>query len=353
MKIAIVNQHPQDTLGGSEIQCDIIAREITALGHQVVFIAPNGLKANYSSLPYPVIALPESAKEIAEACCECRPDIVYWRFNKRCFRPAVHQIRSNGRIPVVFAVSHINDLLPWAVKSTGNKRGFRLSSLKRRVRARWHHGGFRWVDAVVTLNREFLQLSPVSRRAHIPNSMRTDAIQFDWPRPYITWIANVKAAKRPELCVNLAERLSGIDVLMVGAIQGPYAWVADRGKTPSNFYYLGPKSVQEASGIIAGAQCLVHTCMPEGFGNNFIQAWLQRTPVVSYEFDPGGLLREEGFGLCSEGDFDRFVHDVETLLADATVARHFADKAHTYAMRNFVPSRNVKMLETFLLEIAS
>jgi hypothetical protein len=37
MKILIINQHISDALGGSEMQCDLIAHGLTNLGHQVIY----------------------------------------------------------------------------------------------------------------------------------------------------------------------------------------------------------------------------------------------------------------------------------------------------------------------------
>jgi len=42
MRIAIINQHPDFTLGGSEIQCDLFAQELAARGHEVYYLAING-----------------------------------------------------------------------------------------------------------------------------------------------------------------------------------------------------------------------------------------------------------------------------------------------------------------------
>ncbi len=52
MKIVIVNQHIQDVIGGSEIQCDLIAANLTSLGHQVTYAGANQQPKQYQSFGY-------------------------------------------------------------------------------------------------------------------------------------------------------------------------------------------------------------------------------------------------------------------------------------------------------------
>jgi len=58
MKVLIINKHQSDLFGGSEMQCDLIARGLVERGHTVIYGAVDGKrKASYSELPYMVIPL--------------------------------------------------------------------------------------------------------------------------------------------------------------------------------------------------------------------------------------------------------------------------------------------------------
>ncbi len=58
MNLLIINQHPSDSLGGSEMQCDLIARGLTERGHQVVYASVGSMrKEEYPGLPYRVVPL--------------------------------------------------------------------------------------------------------------------------------------------------------------------------------------------------------------------------------------------------------------------------------------------------------
>lgn len=346
MKIAIVNQHRQETLGGSEIQCDLIATGLQDNGHDVLYVAPSHKsRGEIIDTNYRIVQVERCPKAIFGAVDAFSPDLVYWRFNKHCFLGAVRKIKAAG-LPVVFAVSHINDLQPWGVKPMAGKR--RLTTLlRKKLRARYEHGGFRHVDALTVNNREHLRHSSVTDCTYIPNGMKLESLPFSWPRPYCAWVANIKAAKRPEVAVRLAKALGqkGVDLLMVGHIQSSdYAWLAESATLPANCRYLGPRSVEEVNGILYGSLLHLHTCQPEGFSNVFIQAWLQGRPSVSLGFDPSGYIREQRLGLVANDDEALFAEQVLTLVEDDMRRKELGNNARAFASETFSVETMVERL---------
>ncbi len=228
-----------------------------------------------------------------------------------------------------------------------------ISNLARIFKGRLNHVGFKWVNAVTVLNENYLNRLPVQKQAYIPNSMLPEKVEFSWDMPFVFWVANFKAQKRPELCIELAKSLEDLDydLIMVGGIQDQsYNYFQSADNLPANLHYLGPKTVEEVNGILFKSTCMVHTCKPEGFGNNFIQAWLQGKPVVSYEFDPGGLIESKGLGFVSEANMDKFVTDTIRLISDRSLNKEMGAKAKSYAYTHFHPETNVRKLEQFMLE---
>jgi glycosyltransferase involved in cell wall biosynthesis len=230
-----------------------------------------------------------------------------------------------------------------------------LGTLKQLLVERWNYGGYRWVSGIVCQTPEQLEAVPIRSSIVIPNSSQPPGlVQFSWPRPYVAWIANLKAAKRPEMCIGLARQLlpCGIDLVMVGRIVDPkYQWLDQPAKTSANLHYLGSRSPEEVNGILARSLALVHTCMPEGYPNIFIQAWQQGIPTVSLEFDPGGIIEKHGLGYVSGGDEQQFHRDVLKIVADAKLARQIGQSAKHYAREHCAPKGNIAKLEAFLAEI--
>lgn len=347
MQILILNKHPSATIGGSEIQCDLLARGMLARGHDVHYGAFGGVASGHSS-PYPCTALsPRDTVSLERLLERVDPELVYWRFNLRRFLRAAKVIRRHGP-KLVFSVSHESDVqkLP---------RSLRRRSLRRSLRHLVNYQGYWYVDGLISLNRNLLGRVPVRRQVHIPNMMEETAHPFSWPVPFIAWVSNVKERKRPERFIELAAKLHdaglGVDCLMVGNIHSEtYRFIEDPERTPANLHYLGAKDPLEVNGILQQSLFLVHTCEAEGFGNVFIQSWLQGKSTLSLDYDPDGVIEREALGrLC--GTMDRLFEETKTLVGDKTGRRTIGERARDYARKNHAPELNVPRFEAFFEEV--
>jgi len=365
MKIVIINQHPYDLLGGSEIQCNNIATHLTRMGHHVVYLAVNGAKNSYDT-SYSVIPIKKlNPFHLYNLLKNIQPDLIYWRYNKiQLLTSAIISKLIKSRF--VYSMSHVRDSQIWVgdgqtiFAQVGWYRGVRIRSVLYDILSFLPLKGAinysaipLFVDGVVSLNVDYLKDMPVKKKIAIHNSMPKDAIEFHWPKPYVTWVANVKYRKNPEKFLQLAQALSGtgVDFLMVGSIQDvSYNHLITAGEQNPNFHFLGPKSPSEVNGILKNALFLVHTCDPEGFGNNFIQAWLQGKPTISLYFDPEGIIEREKIGYLS-GTFSRLVEQTRFLIENEAERITMGQKAQTFALENFDAETNVGKLEVFLKEI--
>ncbi len=353
MRIAIINKHPEDYLGGSEIQCDLFAKHLKLRGHEILYIAIKGLKERYNR-NYEVLPVKQRSGEIAYVCEKFAPEIIYWRYNKKIFSSSMKKLKKLN-VPIVFGVSHINDFLKWSYKpvNTGSRIMNKMSNLYKIVDSAWNHEGFKYIDGLTVNNYDYLNKVKINNQIYIPNSMITNCIPFSWDRPFCLWVANIKKSKNPELFVELAQKLQNIDMdfLMVGFIQDKfYSYLEDKSIMPKNLYYLGPKTLTEVNGMLKESLFLVHTCNPEGFPNIMIQAWLQGKPTVCLYFDPSGYLESKGIGLYSR-NLHRFVFDVNRLLEDKSLREKMGQKAKDFAEINFSIENNVAKLEVFLKQL--
>lgn len=355
LKVVIVNKHLSDTVGGSELQCDYLARGLHARGHDVTYIAPSRSLSIARNYGYRIVSVEDTPTALKKNVLAARPDVVYWRYNKRHFL-AVASALASASVPMVFAVAHINDLLPMGVKPRAAGLRGTIRQAQRKLQARREHFGFRHVSALTTNNRDYLSLSPVSRSFYVPNGMSAELKSFSWPRPYVAWVANIKPAKRPELFVECARALADfdIDALMVGYCQsGGYEWLTDPKRIPPNFYFLGPKTPTEVSGLLAGSRLHVHTCQPEGFPNVFIQAWMQGRPSVSLEFDPCGYIVEQGLGAVSGGAVELFIKQVVDWATSPERSDLAGERARVFSYATFSLDSMVERVEKILADVSS
>jgi glycosyltransferase involved in cell wall biosynthesis len=352
MRIAIVNRHISDELGGSEMQCDNIATEFKARGHDVSYIAPGGKQADYHRT-YNVIKCGSDGNSIGNAVVSVNPDVVYWRFNKNFFYKSIRTVRSvmKNRTVFLFAVSHIDDTRKFNYLAAASSGVIPfLKAVKQAAVNCYNYRGYRRVDAITYLNADFVGLIPAKIQKFVPNSVSTASIDFDWPRPFVAWVANIKKNKRPDKFLELASTLAdcNVDFLMIGSIfDKEYQYIENVCGT-GNFHYLGPKSVEEVNGILDRSLLLVHTCRPEGFGNNFLQAWLKSKPTVSFGFDPGGYISEHSLGGVAHDDWDVFVSQVRSLLLNDNLRNETGARAYDFAQRTFSIARTVDELLTVI-----
>ncbi len=144
------------------------------------------------------------------------------------------------------------------------------------------------------LNREKLVEGPCSNR---PNS--------------VVWIANLRDWKRPDAFIRLARNLAGeeVEFFMVGA---PYRDLSIQREFEKKvaavpgLHYQGRLSHEATLGRLRAACLLVHTSPSEGFSNVFIEAWMTHTPVLSFQFDPDGIIPRYGVGAVAQ-DFEELV----------------------------------------------
>ncbi len=166
--------------------------------------------------------------------------------------------------------------------------------------------------------------------------------------PVVLWLANVKRWKRPELFLQLAGALQGLDCrfVMAGEMRDRSYENEVRAFSQShgNFSYLGGVPYEESNRLMGEASVFVNTSMNyESSPNTFIQSWLRRTPVVSLHHDPDGVIVKRGLGFHSRS-FPQLVEDVRTLVTDTPRRDEMGDNAREYAMAEYGGERNFTLL---------
>jgi glycosyltransferase involved in cell wall biosynthesis len=346
MKVVIVNKHREDTLGGSELQCDLIATELSNRGYDVTYIAIMGEEKKYSS-DYRVIPCKKDAEELLNKIRSCNPDVVYWRYHKN-FINDIFKPLHDANVKIVFAVSSEYDVHRFLY----NRKQTIRYNLRRLFRNIKQFRGFKYVNAVVVNNESHLDKLPVKKQKFIPNGMADDYVPFEWEKPYCIWVANIKSIKRPEIYIEMAKQIGLVDFLMVGDIQQEkYRWMENKQELPENLHYLGPKTVTEVNGMIRESLFHIHTCMAEGFPNVFIQAWFFGKPSVSYGFDPSNYINKNSLGFCSEENMAKFVEDVKQLCNDSKKRNEMGKNASSFAKKMFKIENSVSMLEDLVKEL--
>lgn len=369
MRITVVNQHLSDAVGGSELQCDLVARGLARRGHDVTYVAVgsrtsesgDGTSPASPTRPYTLHPVGRTADVIVAACVRSRPDVVYWRFNRALLRAVVAGLVPRG-IPLVFAVAHADDVSrwpvrPWPMDATPRDR---LSDVAARWRERRTWPAFRQVAAIASQRADLLKRAPTPRQRLVRNLMSEERHPFTWPRPYIAWVGSIQQRKRPELLPLLAATVEplGVDVIVAGALREErYRTLLTGPGAPTNLHHVGVLPVAEVNGLLEGARMLAMTAAEEGFANVLIQAWWYGTPVVSLDYDPDGLIRDHGLGIVCGGDRTRFADAVRTVAGPRSVERETDEedrrRTRDFARAEFASGPTLDRLETLLQDVAA
>ncbi len=355
MRIIIINAHYSKKLGGSEIQCHLIAKTLFQKRIPILYAAINGYDET-REWPYPIISVSKSRQQHLSALIrEESIDIVYWRYNKKLIWPNFREIARLG-VPIIFAVSHINDL-QFRAKKKGY-HGFRLSlkeNLKAVIKAYYLKKARNYISGYIVNNEEHYHLIPDNiNKVFIPNGVFTGYKETSTTAPYILWVGNLKKVKKPESFFALAKALEDTPVqfYMIGKVQESFYndWLkTTRGQ--ANFKYLGALGIEETNGFIKNALFLVHTCAPEGFPNVFLQAWAFGKPVISLNYDPSSVIVNNRLGAYSEGNFSLFEKQVREYLANVPELVKFQDRCKNYINKNHNIYKSVDLLIDFIKAI--
>lgn len=168
----------------------------------------------------------------------------------------------------------------------------------------------------------------------------------------IVWIANFKPLKQPEHFIRLAKDLqgeSGVQFIMVGALQGTKSWrerLFGDIKGLRNLKYLGALTQEEVNSILASSHIFVNTSKWEGFPNTFIQSWMRKVPVVSLQVNPDRIFDNEEIGFHSR-TYETLKKDVRRLIRNPGLREEMGTKAQTYAFSMHSQKNAQKIIEIF------
>jgi len=370
MKIFIfTNIFPEKNyIGGAEIQAYILAKYLSNLGHLINYVALkgaeglNGKKVENFQVNY----LSSETKNIKTSLANLniliqdkKPDLIFIRNFHYLY--LLNRVCKKNNVPIIYNTTHIDNCHPFLGKiKFGLNYHTTLGSIKAAV---FHYLNFRTLKKinVITINKshaDILKQKLNILATPIYNSMEDNYEKNKIPKENIVaWIANIKIRKQPEVFIKLANELknSGYKFIMIGYLQNNVKYYQDliyeEEKVNKNFKYLGGiPDEKEVDKILAKCKILVHTCLPEGFGNNFIQAWLNECPTVSLKFDADDIMVKNRIGFHS-GTYLQLVKDVKYLIDNPKMTAEMGKKARQYALANHLPENNVLNYEKYFKEV--
>ncbi len=156
-------------------------------------------------------------------------------------------------------------------------------------------------------------------------------------RDYVLWVGSLDPdQKRPELALELAERLPEVPFRMVGwtedeSYREP---LVDRASTLPNLTFEGFVPPDEIDRYYRDAVALLNTSAYEGFPNTFLEAWRFGVPVVSLQEMLDGVIEREEIGIAA-GSMDALEGAVETLWNDRDLTARLGSRGRRHLEENY------------------
>lgn len=172
--------------------------------------------------------------------------------------------------------------------------------------------------------------------------------------PHVVWIGRAENAyKRPELCLELARRLSHRRFLMIAGRREPKLFDQLCRAAPGNVRIVERLDFAHAEAAIAAASAVINTSSREGFPNVFLQAAKHSVPIVSLEVDPDGFLSHHGCGIVAGGDLGRMAEQLERVCTEPALAASLGQTARRYVTAHHDLDGRVDELAVLLDEMAA
>jgi len=343
----VLGHYPKNTPGGAEFQAYLIARELARRGHDTHYVAYRAGKTETTCnegitvhrLKSDVIP-PETPKTVLNEINGINPEYVYFRNFRDLHIASQLGDRFSGEI--IFNISHDRQCL--------------------RLRSNWQEmispsNVYKWIKNPWYLFKKRLLQSPDHRFVQTKYQQNMLQKNYDLPSSYvgnghpvpedtieprnppvILWLASLKPWKQPLKFISIAEKCRDLDCQF---------WLVGRPSDPeladdvihhvdrlSNISYKGGCNIEESNRYIERSSLFVNTSKKEGFPNTFIQSWLRETPVVSLNVDPDGVLNANEIGMCAEGNLDKLIEAIRSLVLDSEWRDRVGARAGEYGQSN-------------------
>ncbi|TKJ41546.1 hypothetical protein CEE37_02995 [candidate division LCP-89 bacterium B3_LCP] len=353
LKIAFILQaFYGDHIGGAERQVQMLAEALREDNWETAYICErtSDKPAHERVAGMQVFALPMRKKRSAwknkrllcRAMDESRADIFYQRIRHPYTGLGAAHAKKLGK-PFIFAAASKADVVRDKDLRQKSQSNSIQDSLFRPLNRHLEDEGILTASARILQTSEQLELLKRHYRCSgviIPNHVviRDDLARQQEGPLQVIWISNIKAFKRPELFIQLAENCADIDAefIMIGSCVSPQILkdIKEAEDRIEKFSYIGPMDPVEAEKRISQASVLVNTSEFEGFPNAFQQAWIYGVPTVSLGVDPDGVISREKLGSCVSSLKD-MENEVRCLLNDASLRSEIGDKAQKFSRQEY------------------
>ena len=169
-----------------------------------------------------------------------------------------------------------------------------------------------------SIDRDYLQRRIGVSAVAIPNGHLLPPLR-EYRRDTILWVGRSDRLKRPELFIDLAERIQDEKFTMIcqhATGDENYDALVSRAEQVKNLEFIERVPFADIDDYFQRARVFVNTSDSEGFPNTFIEACKYAVPVLSLNVNPDGFPDKYNCGIFCGGDFQKLIDSLKFMLAE-------------------------------------
>jgi len=165
----------------------------------------------------------------------------------------------------------------------------------------------------------------------------------------VLWLASLTRNKQPELFLKFVEHNQDINwkFILGGGTKDKKYWhkLSRQAAQLKHLEMIGPVPFEETHHYYAQASLFVSTSLNEGISNTFVQAWLNRTPVLSFSQDPNGWIEKYHLGYCAHNDVKDFLRQGRAFLEKQERLENQQESCVQFANKTFAAQ---EIIDTYI-----
>jgi len=154
---------------------------------------------------------------------------------------------------------------------------------------------------------------------------------------FILWVGRAIQLKQPEKFINLANKFPKEKFLMIcykDYDEDYWKKIYTKSLNIPNLKFFNFIPFHNIDTYFQESKIFINTSKYEGFPNTFIQAFKNKTPIVSLNVDPDNILTKNKIGFFCDDDFSKMEDFVKLLLEDNEIFESYSNNAYFYAKNN-------------------
>ncbi len=154
----------------------------------------------------------------------------------------------------------------------------------------------------------------------------------------ILWVGRAIKLKRPDLFLKLAQKFPNEKFIIICYKRKKdidyWKSIYNEAKKIFNLEFIEFVPFHKIANYFKEAKIFINTSTYEGFPNTFIQAFMNKIPVISLNVDPDDIITENKTGFFCNDDFNKMEENLKLILENKELYKQYSNNSYNYAKKN-------------------